>query len=213
MLGFIAVFAIVCVAHIVFISLGKRTARRVSKVLLIPALLAAYIASGTQLFFPIPALVLGWIGDVILIRKDKKIFFLLGLIAFLLGHIFYIISFIECLERLSIGTLIFSLPLAIVFGTIAFRIIKPPKGTILPVIIYMIVLETVALLGLQVFASGFNFAGALIFFGCLLFMVSDLILSYYAFRMVKRLGAVFVMVFYILAQAGIILGLIYLPQP
>jgi hypothetical protein len=63
--------------------------------------------------------------------------------------------------------------------------------------------------GLEVFIAYPGFGGALVFLGCLCFMVSDTILSYKRFRKTKLLGPA-VMVFYILAQAGIILGILYL---
>jgi uncharacterized membrane protein YhhN len=208
---FLVIFAIVSVAQIVFISLGKKRLRQISKVLIIPPLLGAYISgAGFELFFPITALIFGWIGDILLLRKDREIYFKLGLSSFLLGHIFYIITFIKCLGNLNITALAVSIPLAILLGIITFRFIKPTRKMTNPVIIYTIVIETACLLALQIFISNLNFAGALIFLGYLFFLVSDLILSYYAFRMLKRLGAVFIMSFYMIAQAGIILGLVYL---
>ena len=218
MLFFFFIFAVVSIFHITFIFHGKRTLRRVSKICIIPPLIAAYIAgAGTRFLFPLPALVLGWFGDILLIRKEKKLFFLLGLIAFLFGHLCYIITFLECLGffgygggSVSITALAISVPPAIVFGLIVFRVVRPTKEMAIPVIVYMIALESVALLGLQVLIFNLNFAAALIFFGCLFFIVSDMILAYYTFRRVKRFGAILIMIFYTLAQAGIVLGLISL---
>jgi len=215
---FLAIFAIVSIAQIIFILLGKKRFRQMSKVLIIPPLLAAYIVGMEgQLFFPIPALIFGWIGDILLLRKDKAIYFKLGLTSFLLGHLCYIITFIQCLGffgfsggSFNITVFAVSIPLAIIFGFISFHFIKPSREMKIPVIIYMAVLETVFLLALQVFIFNLSFAGALIFLGCLFFLISDLVLAYYAFRMIKRLGAAFIMTFYIIAQAGIILGLMSL---
>jgi len=212
---FLLIFAAVSITHIIFIILKKENPRRLSKILIIPPLLAAYIAGAENLlFFPIFALIFGWIGDALLIRIDKKICFILGLVSFLLGHLFYIITFIECLGflgfgggSLNIGALGVSVPLAIIFGIFSFRFIKPTREMAKPVIIYMIFLETVVLLGLQVFIFNINIAGTLVFIGCLLFLTSDMILSYYTFRKLKPLGAVLIMVFYIMAQAGIIMGI------
>jgi uncharacterized membrane protein YhhN len=135
----------------------------------------------------------------------------------LLGHLCYIITFLECLGffgfgggSLNITALAVSIPPVFILGLFAFRLVKPPREMTVPVIVYMIALECVVLLGLQVFIISSSFAGALVFFGCLLFLASDTILSYYTFRKLKLLGAVFIMVFYIMAQAGIILGLINL---
>jgi uncharacterized membrane protein YhhN len=79
-----------------------------------------------------------------------------------------------------------------------------------PVILYIIVIEVMTFWSLEVFIAYPGFAGALVFFGCLSFMFSDTILSYKRFRKAKFLGPGSVMFFYILAQAGIILGLLSL---
>ena len=49
------------------------------------------------------ALTLSWIGDIILMFADKgELYFIAGLIAFLLSHIFYIILFSKQLDRKSV---------------------------------------------------------------------------------------------------------------
>jgi len=89
MLIFLIIFGFVSVFHIVFIIQKKERLRQISKCFIIPFLLAAYIAGGgTKFLLPIPGLVLGWIGDVLLIKIQKRIYFMLGLASFLLGHIF-----------------------------------------------------------------------------------------------------------------------------
>jgi uncharacterized membrane protein YhhN len=217
---FLCCFVLNAVLHIVFIIFGKETLRRISKVLIVPLLLAVYFAgAGNKPFLPIVALVLGWIGDVLLIRIDKKIFLNLGLASFLLGHLCYIICFLQILGffspastagKINIPAIIIFIPPAIVLGVIVFRLIKPLKELYFPVIIYMAFLEILTLFGFQV--SFFNpvFAGVLILSGCLCFMISDTILAYYTFRKLKRSGSVFLMGYYMLAQAEIILGIMML---
>jgi uncharacterized membrane protein YhhN len=97
--------------------------------------------------------------------------------------------------------------IAIPIGIAAFRLIHPEKDLIIPVIVYMAVLETMNIIGLQLFMFRMDLYGAFIFTGCLCFMVSDAILAYFTFRTLPRYGAILIMIFYILAQAGIITGL------
>ena len=217
---FVGIFALISIIHISAIFFGKRKLRRISKVFIIPPLLAAYIAgTGNLLLFPVPALILGWIGDVLLITKEKKNHFKLGLVSFLLGHICYIITFIDLLGilkfdgaagKINITAFAVSVPLAIFLGIAAFRFIKPSEEMLFPGIIYMIALETMAIWAMQVFIFNPGFAGAMIFSGALSFIISDIILAYYTFRKLNRRGAVSIMLLYILAQAGIILGLLSL---
>ena len=216
---FLILFALTGLVHVTAILSGKRTLRRISKAFIIPFLLAVYIAgAGTWPLFPIFALVFGWMGDLLLIRIDKKICFKLGLASFLLGHLFYIICFMWFLGffgfggavKVNVMVMAFSIPLAIAGGIILLRLIKPTKEMFIPVIVYMIVIVTLTLWGLQVFIFNPGFAGALVFFGCLSFMLSDSILAYYTFRMQNRKSSALLMSFYMLAQAGIILGVIAL---
>ena len=216
------VFILVSVFHVTVIYLKKEKARRISKCLVVPLLLAVYIAGGgSRFFFPIPALILGWIGDVLLIKIEKKTHFVLGLGSFLLGHLCYIIAFIQILGLFSsngaacsvnISAFVIFVPPSVVLAMVVFRLIKPTKEMFLPVIVYMAVLVTMNLFGFQVSLLHPGLAGLLILSGCFNFIVSDTILAYYTFRKLKLSGAVLIMVYYILAQAEIIWGLLLLMQ-
>jgi len=219
MLVFLVIFAIISVAHIIFILLEKTKPRYMSKLLIVPPLLAAYIAGAeTPLLFPVFALTLGWLGDLLLIRIEKKICFKLGLASFLLGHLCYIFTFIwflgffgiEGTGRLNITILTICMPVAIIGGLLLLRLIKPSKEMFIPVIVYMIVIQTMTILGLQVLIFNPGFAGALVFLGCVCFMFSDSVLAYFTFRKINRYGTALLMSFYILAQAGIIMGVMSL---
>ena len=217
------IFCAASAAHIGIIVMRKETARRVSKVLVMPLLLAVYLAgtaeSGSNYyFFVIPALVLGWLGDVLLIRIDKKINFTLGLASFLLGHLCYIIVFAGIIGggagggagRLNLPAFLIFAPQAFVTSIVIFRLIKPAKDMFIAVIFYMVVLVTMGLFGFQVFLLNTGLGGLLILSGCFSFVVSDTILAYYTFRKLKLSGSVLIMAFYILAQAEIVLGLMAL---
>jgi len=219
-----AVFILISVFHVFTIALQKEKLRQISKCLVIPFLLAVYIAgAGNKFLFPIPALILGWIGDVMLLKIEKKGHFILGLVSFLLGHILYIFTFIYIIGLFGTGGLsggkavYFNIPAMVIFvppvvvlTLVVFRLIKPTKEMSIPVILYMTVLVAMNLVGFQVFLSNPGAAGLLILSGCFNFIVSDTILAYYTFRKLKLLGAVLIMVYYILAQAEIIMGLIFL---
>ena len=215
---FFVIFILISIIHVAFIIFKKEKMRRISKCLVVPLLLAVYVAGGGSRFiFPVIALILGWIGDVLLINIAKSINFKLGLAAFLLGHIFYIIAFVQLLGffgsggtggKLNIPSLLIFVPPAAVLGAVVFRLIKPTKEMYIPVIVYMIVLLAMSLLGFQVFLFSGGTAGLLVLSGCFNFMVSDTMLAYYTFRKLKLTGAVLIMVFYIAAQAEIVLGLL-----
>jgi len=215
---FLIVLGLVSISHFVFIVLKKEWLRRISKCFIIPVLFAVYIAGAENPhFLIIAALILGWIGDVLLINIQKKIFLILGLTSFLLGHICYITAFIKVLGffgfdgafgKINLPAIIIFTPPAIVLAMVVFRLIKPTKELYLPVILYMAVLEALTLFGFQVFIFNPGVAGLLLLSGCICFMVSDTILAYYTFRKLKILGAVLIMAYYILAQTEIVMGML-----
>ena len=213
---FLIFFAAVSVIHIIAVFLKKEKLRQISKMCIIPFLLAAYMAGrGTQSFFPVPALFFGWVGDILLIKKKKKNNFKLGLASFLLGHLCYSLAFLDCLGFFGPGggtinpaALAVYIPLSVILGILLFRIIKPFRDMYFLVILYMLVIMAMSFGGLSVFIVNPGLAGAMVFGGCFLFMVSDAILSYYAFRKLTVLPAVLIMAFYILAQTGIVMGIL-----
>jgi uncharacterized membrane protein YhhN len=214
---FFGIFIIVSAAHIVFISLQKEKLRRVSKVLIIPFLLAFYIAAAkSPLVFPILALVFGWIGDILLINKRRRMNFKLGLASFLLGHICYVFTFVNRLRpdaddavfRFNPTVALICIPLAVALGILMLKFVKPNKEMLLPVIFYLIGIVTMSFWALELFVCAPGPGGALILSGSLCFIVSDTMLGYYTFRKLKLVGSVLIMLFYVLAQAGIILGLV-----
>ena len=216
MLIFFVLLGLVGAFHVACIILKKETPRRISKCLVIPMLLAAYIAGGGRSLFPILALILGWFGDVLLIRIQNTVHFKLGLASFLLGHICYIIAFMSLLgigaanvgaANIDIPAILIFTPPTIALGAVVFRLIKPTKEMSAPVIVYMIVLLAMSFFGFQVFLSNPGVAGLLILSGSFNFIVSDTILAYYTFRKLKVTGAVLIMAFYIVAQAEIVMGL------
>jgi uncharacterized membrane protein YhhN len=218
---FLILFALISVVHVTAIYIRKGKLRRISKIFIVPTLLAAYIAGqGTPLIFPVLALLFGWLGDALLLRINEKAYFRLGLASFLLGHVSYIITFIECLGffgsgagRFNIAAMLVFIPIAIVVGVMVFRFIKPPKEMIVPVLLYMIAIEVMAFWGLEIFILNPGIAGFLIFAGALCFMVSDTILAHFTFGKLTLPGAVMIMVLYIMAQAGIVIGLLLFTHP
>ncbi|AEF81888.1 putative membrane protein [Leadbettera azotonutricia ZAS-9] len=199
---------LVSLIHAIAIFFRKEQLRRITKIFIIPPLLAYYL-TGTDAISILPALalLLGWTGDILLLKLNDRLFFKLGLGAFLLGHIAYIITFVTVTGSIHFPALIISAIIAVPYGIAAFRLIHPEKELIIPVIVYMAILETMNIIGLQLFLSRMDLYGFLIFAGCLCFMVSDAILAYFTFRTLPRYGAILIMVFYALAQAGIIIGL------
>ena len=220
---FIIILAIISAVHIIAIARQKEWMRRISKVLLMPTLIAAFItgcfANGKSLqgsvLFTVLALIFGWIGDILLIKKNKRYIFKLGIISFLLGHLCYIVTFLFLLGFFSLNagminvtSFFLYIPVLIIGGIFVYGLIKPFKEMKPIIVIYMFIIMSMSLWGFEVFFFNPGIPGALVFFGCLLFLISDTLLAYYAFRKIKLFPAVMIMVSYIIAQTEIVLGLL-----
>lgn len=150
------------------------------------------------------ALAFSWLGDVLLLfDKQFKSFFIYGLAAFLVAHVFYIIYFLRIRRRNRPG----KLPSALIFAAIAaytlalFGFIAPNvKNLLVPVGIYAIVISTMLAASIAAFDFGRQTFGKIAVAGTLLFIVSDSILAINRFAAPFEFAPVFVMLTYAAAQ-------------
>jgi uncharacterized membrane protein YhhN len=202
------IFAAAAVVHLSAILLGRKKTEAVSKVFLLPPLLAAYIAgSHTVLVTVILAAVSGWAGDVFLLGINKPLFFRLGLASFLLGHLFYIPSILRFTGNISAPVFAVSAVIFFAAGIAVYRWIRPSKDMRVPVAVYETAILLMSTTALQLFLSEKNAASKAVFAGSLLFLVSDCLLARFFFNSKPKWGDFAVMVSYIAAQAAIVSGL------
>jgi uncharacterized membrane protein YhhN len=116
------------------------------------------------------ALVLGWMGDALLLSRAPKAF-MGGLAAFLLSHVLFATAFVS--GALSVQTIGVAVVVAGVFGAGVLRWLMPhaPKEFKGPVLAYVVVI-----LAMCVAAAGHAFASQrwAVLAGALLFTASDL---------------------------------------
>ncbi len=201
-------FACIAVLHLVFTVAGLKTCSHITKVLLIPFLMAwAFRVCPNALL--LWALFFGWFGDVLLIKKDQTLFLRLGLFSFLVGHIVYIFLF---LSRTAVFPgvvpilLIFSFYAG--FGLGMFGFIRKGLGPlVIPVggYIFTISLMSASALSFSLSDGGMAWWS---FAGSLLFLLSDSLLAIRLFRCPFSYDSFFVMTTYIPAQFLLVLGIL-----
>jgi len=134
-------------------------------------------------------------GDIFLMLPAK--YFIMGLVSFLIGHIFYIAAFA------TDGGLELSwwlLPL-IVYGGIIYRILHPHLGKMRgPVIAYLVVILTMAWQALTRWSGLQTTSALLAAVGAMTFVVSDTALALDRFREKYHRARVIVLSTYWLAQ-------------
>jgi len=196
--------------HLVFILREYPPGRHATKILLIP-LLILWIGFNHPVYLLLLALFWGWVGDVLLIKKDRSLFLKLGLLAFLLGHIAYITVFL--LHTPAFPGVVFSTGIVctyILFGVGMFRTLRPGLGRMLmPVGVYIFVISCMSATALF-FAISKGQHAWWSFAGSLLFVFSDSVLAFQLFRTPFKHGRLIVMASYIPAQFLLASGILSL---
>ena len=165
-------------------------------ILIISILFSGQIELEGFSFFIFWGLIFSLLGDMMLLKPWYK--FELGLAAFLVGHIFYIIAFIS--YKGMDWDILPLLPL-IGFALWLFRMIKPHLGKLLiPVGSYMSVILLMVWQGIGIWLSEKNIFGLLIGSGAFIFCVSDSILAYQRFMRRFKYGNTLALVTYYIAQ-------------
>jgi uncharacterized membrane protein YhhN len=182
--------------------------RKFAKAALMPILLIYYIVTAADwLTVAVIAIAFSWLGDVFLIRKDEPKFFRLGLVAFLLSHVFYIVTLVFITQVFHIPALVVSIGVALVVEFFLPKIINPPKTMRIPVIVYGVVILAMSVYALQYMLSAFSLGSVLLFAGSIVFIFSDSLMTYLAFREKPKYFNAITMLPYIIAQGLIIFGL------
>jgi uncharacterized membrane protein YhhN len=116
-------------------------------------------------------------GDVFLALPQERMF-LLGLVSFLLGHVFYILSFFYVAD-VSSSTWIGAVIGLLVSGAVFFWLRRHLSSLLIPVVAYMIVI-TIMVVGAWTVVGdeNLNLSGRLlVFFGALSFYFSDVFVA------------------------------------
>jgi uncharacterized membrane protein YhhN len=158
------------------------------------------------------ALMCSWIGDVILLFVYKgEIYFILGLIAFLISHVAYIYLFSkqEKRDKNKSNTLLYiGYLLVFVYFVVLLTILLPKLGGLkIPVIVYAIVITTMLLFALKESQRWVSSGNKYILVGAIVFVSSDSILAIDKFYSPINQATFFIMATYIIAQYLIVTGI------
>jgi uncharacterized membrane protein YhhN len=174
-----------------------------------PALLVVYLLGAERILFPvIAALVFSCAGDIFLIYKEKQIFFKLGLAAFLVSHIFYIIAFLILARSVNILALIISLVIAVPVGLAILKMLNASPPMKIPVTAYAFVIILMSISALQLMLARLVFEGIIVFSASIIYLFSDTFMAYHLFHGKPKYFNFITMIPYIIAQGGITMGLV-----
>ncbi len=181
------------------------------KPLLMPSLAAYFLYSVKQknklAFLIVIALLFSWLGDVMLMFEEiKPVYFMLGLVSFLLAHIAYIFVFSKSSQDFKPKIFTYSTGfLLMLFGVLMLMLMWPGLGDLkIPVTVYTSVIMIMGISALFRKADG----ASLVLIGAILFISSDSLLALNKFYHGFEAADFWVMLTYILAQYFIVTGMI-----
>ena len=160
------------------------------------------------------AIFFSWVGDTALMfESTNSNFFIIGLVGFLISHLFYILAYRQHQHQgtedalQGIKKIRFAFPIVLA-GTGLVVILYPVLGALkVPVMVYALVLVVMVLNGLFRYGRTGNKSFWLVFGGAILFMLSDSILAINKFLEPVQQAGILIMSTYITAQFLLIEGL------
>ena len=211
----LAAFVIVLLADIAGIQLNNELLQWFSKPLILPFLFLYFYTAIRKYSSPLIkwmyiALFFSWCGDVLLMfQGTNELFFILGLSAFLLAHIFYILffHFIRLKERIPFN--IFFLLAVMIYYVVLMRWLSPYLGALtLPVRVYGIVISLMGMMAMHMTGLQQKKAGWFMLTGAILFVLSDSVLAVNKFYQSFEAAGIVIMLTYGAAQYFIAKGAI-----
>jgi uncharacterized membrane protein YhhN len=216
---YLSIYLVISAIYLLITAFNQEEMERVVKPFLLPILLVAvyHTENFSTKKILLTALVFSWIGDVILLFADRgEIYFILGLVAFLLSHIFYIVLFNKqtisktISNKLSFGA---GIGLIVIYFSMMITTLGPKLGSLtVPVVIYAIVISTMLYFALKGSFQWEAIPNHSVLIGALLFISSDSILAFNKFYEPIPAASLLIMVTYLLAQYGIVKGILHLNQ-
>ena len=153
------------------------------------------------------ALAFSWFGDMLLLFVFKDaIYFILGLVAFLTAHIFYIFLFIKELKKEN-SKIEFKkgLILIVIYLTTILLVLIPHLGLlIVPVIIYAFVISTMLYMAYLLSFHWPKPASIYLLTGAVSFILSDSILAFDKFYQPVPMSGFLIMATYLYAQWALV---------
>ena len=177
--------------------------------LLIPLMIAAFKSIGffnkTWLFL---ALTFSWMGDILLLFVFKDgLFFIFGLISFLIAHLFYVLLFLKELKKTGgkFGLKQPGLTLIILFIIGFYALLSPHLGELqIPVIVYALVICLMLYIAYLLYPHWSIPSSLFLLTGAIAFVISDFLLATNKFYAPFPNAGFFVMVTYLYAQGALV---------
>ena len=205
-------FLLVVLGDLAGIYLDHEMLRFVFKPLIVPAVGWLFLNSSVrERSYRTPlliALFFSWLGDILLMfDAANEIYFLLGLSAFLVAHLFYIGLFHRIRTKMAVPWKPWLFLPVVAYYIFLILLVSPYLGDKeWPVRVYGMVISFMLLLALHLVGRKTGRAGSLICAGAFLFVISDSVLAINKFYMTFAGAGLLVMATYAAGQVLIAVG-------
>lgn len=155
-----------------------------------------------------------WFGDLFMMFSAEFIYFVLGILSFLIAQVLYAFLFLRSINLLGKKPFLKKKPAWLIpyiaFGLIIYILLFPQLDAVLKVAIfvYMLAILTMSAMALNRYGNGHPVSFSLIFAGSLFFVASDTMIAINRFLVPVPYEGFFIMSTYILAQFLIMKGLL-----
>jgi len=208
-------FIVILTVHLAGIVFKIQSVEYVSKPMIVAVLVLYFLSQTNKTVSGLKkwilfALFFSLTGDVLLLfQQNDKLFFLLGLSAFLIAHIFYIVFFHWVRVKENVKGNPWLLVIVVIYYAGLMTLLSPHLGDMkLPVRIYGIVISFMFMLAMHTLFIKNKIAGKWMMIGALLFVISDSALAINKFYEPFLSANVLIMLTYGLAQLFIVEGAI-----
>ena len=216
---YLSVYIGFSVFYLLITAFNQEEIARILKPFLLPLLVVAVYLSEkfkTKTLL-LTALTFSWIGDVILLFANKgEIYFILGLVAFLVSHVFYIVLFSKqaisktIKNKISFGA---GIGLIVIYFLMMISTLAPKLGSLtIPVVIYAVVISTMLFYALKGSFQWNTIPYQSVLIGAIFFISSDSILAFNKFDQPIPYASFLIMITYLAAQFCIVWGILKLNQ-
>lgn len=194
-------FILFCLIDFLGIYLEKQMMINFAKPMLMVTLFWYYYSNSKTLnkHFVL-GLFFSFLGDVLLLGTGE-LYFILGLVFFLIAHVFYIIMVLKIIKKVTLKELIISSVPFITLFIVLMNVLYDGLGTLrIPVIVYAITISSFGVVSLILFFQSKTKNSLLLVIGVLIFILSDTVLALNLFHKKQLFYPLMIMMTYVLAQ-------------
>lgn len=207
-------FVLIVIIYFTGMALQEDTVQFIFKPFLMGSLLFYFLICTSNTSSPlkkwvVAALAFSVAGDTLLMFANaSELFFILGLLSFLIAHLFYIIIFHHIRTHHQIAGKWYAAIIVAVYYFTIISFLLPFLGSLkYPVITYGLVISFMLLVAMHLYDLEDNKTARYLLTGAILFVISDSVLAINKFYHAYTWGGWAIMTTYVLAQWLIVQGL------